>query len=185
MTKTQILRVPSEIPGPSAAKAGAQALREGKIVAFPTETVYGLAALASNPSTMTRLRDIKARPENPFSVHLGDKTQAKWYIKSMRSEMNRLIEKAWPGPVTIIAETGGALGRDDFNNSGLFEILTKNGSIGLRCPDESVTAEMLGAIDQPIVAPLMIPFDVVMLDEAGNGLFQCSFAKENHSVQGF
>ncbi|HHH75551.1 MAG TPA: threonylcarbamoyl-AMP synthase, partial [Phycisphaerae bacterium] len=153
MIKTQVIHVPKDISGDVAAKKAALALDDGQIVGFPTETVYGLAALASNPVAMKRLRDLKSRPSRPFSVHLGCKSQAKWYVRSMPSEMRRLIDRAWPGPVTIIAQTHGSFGRDDFNAAGLYEVLTQNDTIGMRCPDEPVTARMLSAAGGPVVAP--------------------------------
>ena len=70
--KTRVIKVGSDSQALKAAQQGAKALQEGKLVGFATETVYGIAAVASNLQTMERLRELKSRPARPFSVHMGN-----------------------------------------------------------------------------------------------------------------
>jgi protein-tyrosine phosphatase len=152
MSDTRVIRIPDDATIDEAARTAADACRDGKLVAFPTETVYGIAALATNDETMGRLRDLKDRPTRPFSVHVGSADQALGLVPGMCSEGRRLVRKCWPGPVTIVTEVDGPLphpagGRD------LAEVLCSDGWIGLRCPDEPVAVAMLERIPEPVVAP--------------------------------
>jgi protein-tyrosine phosphatase len=134
-----------------AAQRGGDALRAGKLVGFPTETVYGIAADASQPATLKRLRELKDRPENPFSVHLAGPADALRYVDPLPLQARWLMDRAWPGPVTLLLDTGGRLA--DAGLAHLADVLCKDGWIGLRCPDEPTARAMLAGVDAPIVAP--------------------------------
>ena len=150
---TEIIRVRRASDVAAAAAAGAAALREGKLVGFPTETVYGIAAVASRPEAMRRLRKIKSRPRHPFTVHLGSPEEVARYIAHLPGAGRRLIERTWPGPVTVLAATKGRLADKAINTRQLRKVLCARRVIGLRCPDEPVAAAMLSAVDEPVVAP--------------------------------
>lgn len=151
---TRVIKVPDDMDVASAAEQGAAALCQGLLVGFPTETVYGVAAVATLPKAMGRLRELKARPKRPFSVHLGRPQDAGRYVQPMPPAARRLIEKAWPGPVTLLVATGGSLADARLRRrAGLYERLCHEGVIGLRCPDEPVAQAMLCRLDQPVVAP--------------------------------
>src|SRR5215475_9646988 len=81
----------------------AKILREGGIVAFPTETVYGLGADATNLRAVRKVFAVKGRPAtNPVIVHVADATVARRYASSWPDIATKLVEKFWPGPLTII-----------------------------------------------------------------------------------
>ncbi len=80
-------------------------LRRGKIVVLPTETVYGLGADRDNPQTIRRLYEIKERPLNkPFTLHIADAKSFYYLASPQKPYVYRLIEKFWPGPLTLIVE---------------------------------------------------------------------------------
>jgi len=137
----------------AAARAGARALKKGKLVAFATETVYGVGAVATDGDAMERLRELKSRPKRPFSVHLSSQEEAARYVDDMPSEAQRLITRGWPGPITILAPTGGRLADAALQRAGLYDVLCWSDYVGLRCPDEPVAREMLARVDAPVVAP--------------------------------
>ena len=137
-----------------AAEEAARALRKGLLVGFATETVYGVAAVATIAETMDRLRELKSRPARPFSVHLGRPADAGRYVRHMPDAAERLIHKAWPGPVTLLVPTGGHLADPKLRRrAGLYERLCFEDTVGLRCPDERVACEMLRRVWLPVVAP--------------------------------
>ena len=151
---TRVIKVTDEAQVIPAAEQGARALRKGQLVAFATETVYGIAALATAASTIQRLRKLKKRPTQPFSVHLGRPADARRYVKKLPDSAKRLIAKAWPGPVTILAPTGGRLADAKLQRrKGLYEDLCSADRVGLRCPDEPVALAMLSKLSLPVVAP--------------------------------
>lgn len=141
-----------------AAREGAQALMRGQLVGFATETVYGIAALASDAEAMRRLRNIKSRPDGPFSLHLADLAEVKRYIQNIPPRARWLMEKAWPGPITLLLETGGKFADPDLRRlRGLHAQMTHNNVLGIRCPDEPVARLMLRATNGPVVAPSANP----------------------------
>ncbi len=149
---TRVIKVRSADDVADAAQQGAEALSAGKLVAFATETVYGLAAAADNAAAMKRLREIKARPSRPFTVHVGEAAAVGRYAVA-GSEARRLMARAWPGPVTLLLPTGGRLADKALQKQGLHSVLTSEDIIGLRCPDQPVAVAMLGAVASPVVAP--------------------------------
>lgn len=84
-------------------EAAAQLLRTGGVVAFPTETVYGLGADAANPAAVQRIFAIKGRPaDHPLIVHLGDAAQLDRWARDVPEGAWRLAARFWPGPLTLI-----------------------------------------------------------------------------------
>jgi len=151
---TRVIKVPDDMEVGPAAEQGAKALRKGRLVGFPTETVYGIAAVAAFPATMKRLRKLKSRPRQPFSVHLARPEDAGRYVRSLPLPARRLIERVWPGPLTLLVPTGGRLADAGLRRrAGLYRHLCRGGLIGLRCPDEPVARAMLGRVRLPVVAP--------------------------------
>ncbi len=148
---TDVIRI--EGPGDLAAavERGATVLREGGLVAFPTETVYGLAANAADLAALERLRELKDRPERPFTVHLGRAEHVQWFVPAPPEQAQRLIEKCWPGPLTLVLPCEGGFGRADWR--GLEDRLCYEGAVALRCPAHPVSEGLLSAADVPVVAP--------------------------------
>src|SRR5690349_22211886 len=80
-------------------------LRAGGLVAFPTETVYGLGADASNPEAVKKIYAAKGRPRNhPLIVHLARVAQVHDWASSISGDAQRLAERFWPGPLTLIVQ---------------------------------------------------------------------------------
>ena len=125
-----------DAPDPSALADAAKIIRQGGLVAFPTETVYGLGADATNPNAIQRLNQVKGRPpEKPYSLHIHSPEQMRPYVSSVPPVAAQLIERFWPGPLTIV-------------------MLSKTGkTVGFRLPDHPVAQAFLKACGVPIAAP--------------------------------
>jgi len=137
MTATpRIFGVVGDAPDPTALSEAAKILRSGGLVAFPTETVYGVGADAGNPKAIERLNQVKGRPpEKPYSLHLYAPEQMRAFVTSVPPLAAKLIERFWPGPLTIV-------------------IPAKNGgTIGFRLPDHPIARAFLKACEVPVVAP--------------------------------
>ncbi|HEY8607439.1 MAG TPA: L-threonylcarbamoyladenylate synthase [Noviherbaspirillum sp.] len=119
----------------TAIQAAARALEQGELVAFPTETVYGLGADAENPAAVARIYAAKGRPQNhPVIVHLAPEADPGYWVPAVPPEARALIDSFWPGPLTLIltraphvpaAVSGG------------------QDTIGLRCPSHPVAQTLL------------------------------------------
>jgi len=151
--KTRVIQVDRDASPADAAAAGAAALAEGKLVGFATETVYGIGANAALPAALDRLRDLKSRPARPFSLHLGSPGELKRYLRELPADAARLIDRAWPGPLTLLLPTGGTLADDALQAAGLYDMLVSDGLLGVRCPEGEVCEAMLSAAGLPVVAP--------------------------------
>jgi L-threonylcarbamoyladenylate synthase len=125
------------------------ALREGALVAFPTETVYGLGADATNEEAVARIYQVKGRPaDHPLIVHIGDLKYLKQWISGISDYAVALAREFWPGPMTLILKRSGLAkdfvtgGQDTVgiripNNLialGLLEAFHKNGGAGIAAP---------------------------------------------------
>lgn len=132
-----------------------RALSDGALVVFPTETVYGVAAAATQPAAVARLRALKNRgPNEPFTVHVGTPRAARRFLSQPSLLMRRLVRKAWPGPLTLACSekqveqtSAGALLTPE-GRSAVFGA----GEVSIRCPDHSAAAALLGAVETPVVA---------------------------------
>ena len=132
----RIFGVAGDAPDLAALAEAAAVLRNGGLVAFPTETVYGLGADATNPKAVERLTQVKGRPpEKPYSLHLHHTEQMRPYVSSVPAAAAKLIERFWPGPLTVVVP-----GRD-------------GKTIGFRLPDHPVARAFLKACGVPVAAP--------------------------------
>ena len=83
--------------------AAVQALRDGELVAFPTETVYGLGANAQNPAAVRKIFEAKGRPtHHPVIVHLDSPRYLHRWVREVPDAAMKLAERFWPGPLTIV-----------------------------------------------------------------------------------
>lgn len=135
--------------------AAAQLVDSGGLVAFPTETVYGIASRVER-TTLTRLDKLKGRdPKKSYTLHIAQKSDLQKYVPSVGLRARKLIDTAWPGPLTIVFQLSAA----DIDKqrtrleAHVFESLYRNNSIGIRCPDHTVAAMLLQACKNPVVAP--------------------------------
>jgi len=119
----------------AAIAAAARLLEQGKLVAFPTETVYGLGADAENPQAVAAIYAAKGRPANhPVIVHLAPEGDIGYWAVSIPAEARKLIDAFWPGPLTLILKR--AVHIPDAVSGG-------QDSIGLRCPSHPVAQALL------------------------------------------
>src|SRR3954464_11576885 len=130
----------------AATKAAARCLREGGLVAFPTETVYGLGADAGNAAAIARLYQAKGRPSfNPLIAHVGDLAAAR-RIGHFEAQAMLLAQAFWPGPLTLVLPKAPGCAVADLATAGL-------DTIAVRVPAHPVAREILRAFGGPVLAP--------------------------------
>ena len=117
--------------------AGARALEAGKLVAFPTETVYGLGADAENPAAVAAIYAAKGRPQDhPVIVHVAPGAALDYWCADIPSEAYQLAEAFWPGPLTMILKRAPNI--PDAVSGG-------QDTVGIRCPSHPVAIRLLQA----------------------------------------
>jgi L-threonylcarbamoyladenylate synthase len=121
-------------------------LRENEVVALPTETVYGLGGNAESDEAVAKIFTAKGRPsDNPLIIHIGDKQQLTRFVTEVPVKAERLMDKFWPGPLTIIfKKKAGVL--SEKATAGL-------DTVAVRLPDHPVALALLQASQLPIAAP--------------------------------
>ena len=130
----------------TAVAAAARFLREGGLVAFPTETVYGLGADATNAAAIARLYQAKGRPAfNPLIAHVGDRAAAR-EIGRFDAAATRLAEAFWPGPLTLVLPKTDTCAVADPATAGL-------DTVAIRIPAHKVARDILRVFGRPVVAP--------------------------------
>ncbi len=141
MTDTRVLSA-----GDSAIAEAARSLASGGLVAFPTETVYGLGADATNGPAVARLYAAKGRPSfNPLIAHVGDVAAAR-RLGLFDAPAERLAAKFWPGPLTLVIKRSASCPVSELATAGL-------DSIALRVPAHDVARGILSRFGRPVVAP--------------------------------
>ncbi|TWT58451.1 Threonylcarbamoyl-AMP synthase [Thalassoglobus neptunius] len=125
-------------------------LREGQLVSFGTETVYGLGANALDPVAVAKIFDAKQRPTfDPLIVHLADAADADQYAVEIPSNAQELMEAFWPGPLTLVVPKKSVI--PDLVTSGLPRV-------ALRVPNHSQARELIRRAGVPLAAPSANPF---------------------------
>lgn len=123
----------------------AEWLRNGELVALPTETVYGLGADASNPEAVRRVFAAKGRPaDHPVIVHLPDAASMEGWARNVPDVARRLAAAFWPGPLTLVLKRGACV--DDAITGG-------QGTVALRVPSHPVAQSLLQLFDGALAAP--------------------------------
>jgi L-threonylcarbamoyladenylate synthase len=130
----------------SAAVAEAAALlRAGELVAFPTETVYGLGARAFDPAAARRVYRAKGRPsDNPLIVHIADPEDLSRVVRKVTPLARRLIAAFWPGPLTVVLEKSRRVPG---------AVTGGRATVAVRCPAHPAARALLRALGEPIAAP--------------------------------
>lgn len=125
--------------------AAAAHLRRGGLVAFPTETVYGLGADATNPEAIARVFAAKGRPShNPLIVHVDGETMAQGLVERWTSDARKLAAAFWPGPLSLVLPKKPLIP----------DLVTGGGrSVAVRCPDHEMTRRLIAAAGVPLVGP--------------------------------
>ncbi|BBU62137.1 threonylcarbamoyl-AMP synthase [Methylosinus sp. C49] len=132
--------------GEEAVERGARILREGGLVAFPTETVYGLGADATSAAAVAKIYAAKGRPSfNPLIAHVADIGSALREAELPPAAL-RLAEAFWPGPLTLVAPRAAGGSVCELARAGL-------GSVALRAPSAPVARALILAAGRPIAAP--------------------------------
>jgi L-threonylcarbamoyladenylate synthase len=128
----------------------AEIIKRGGIVAFPTETVYGLGADAFNPLAVARVFEVKKRPSfDPLIVHVADPADVRKLVKEIPSNAKKLIERFWPGPLTIVL----------LKEENIPEIVTAGlPSLAIRMPNHPMALTLIKESKCPIAAPSANPF---------------------------
>jgi L-threonylcarbamoyladenylate synthase len=137
--------VEREAPDPSVIRRAADALLAGELVAFPTETVYGLGALALDPAAAAKIFVAKGRPaDNPLIVHVLDVAAARALASSFPAAAEALAAAFWPGPLTLVVPRAAHVP----------DVVTAGGdTVAVRVPSHPVARALLAAVGQPIAAP--------------------------------
>lgn len=128
-------------------------LRAGKIVAIPTETVYGLGGNALDPGAVAEIFAVKQRPSfDPLIVHLGDPAEISHYAADFPASLQDLAAAFMPGPLTILLPKKNVI--PDLVTAG-------SSRVALRVPGHPLTSQLLGMLDFPLAAPSANPFGYI------------------------
>ena len=125
--------------------AAADAIRQGALVAFPTETVYGMGANALDAEAVANIFELKGRPRfDPLIVHVASTEELPPLVKHVPSAATALIERFWPGPLSVVLPKNAMV--PDIVTAGL-------SSVAVRCPAHEVARKLIEATGVPIAAP--------------------------------
>jgi L-threonylcarbamoyladenylate synthase len=143
--ETVVRKVDPASPDPDVIRAAADVIRRGGLVAFPTETVYGLGANALDPAAVARIFEAKGRPAtNPVIVHVSDVSEVLNVAANWPETAARLAERFWPGPLTLVVPKSEVVPA----------IVTAGGpTVAARCPNHPVARALVRAAGVPVAAP--------------------------------
>lgn len=166
---TEVINVERQADTGKALCRAVEVLASGGLVAFPTETVYGVGVRVDDARALARLRELKSRSANKaFTVHIGSPNEAERFTAGLRGLATRIIRKGWPGPLTVVfpvddpdstpvmANLNGSAAAgmyyaepsESMSGSKSGEPLT----IGLRCPDHPFARALVTELEAPVVA---------------------------------
>ncbi|MBA5851476.1 threonylcarbamoyl-AMP synthase [Clostridium sp. cel8] len=152
-------------------KIGAEIIRKGGLVVFPTETVYGLGANALDENAVKKIFEAKGRPQdNPLIIHISNLNQINSLVENICESAKKFMDKFWPGPMTLILP-----------KTDLVPGVTSAGlpSVGIRMPSNNIARELIEEAGVPIAAPSAnisgrpSPTDVERCIEDLNGRVDC------------
>lgn len=133
----------------------ASLLSAGKLVAIPTETVYGVAARADSVEAIATLKQVKGRDAaKPFSLHIGGPDDVHRYVPELSQTAKRIIRRAWPGPLSVVFPVKSPNDAPIVEELGpeVIDLLYHEQTIGVRCPDHRVAIDVLSRVPHPVVA---------------------------------
>lgn len=137
-----------------------QLLESGELIGFPTETVYGLAGNALNSEAVVKIFETKNRPNfDPLIVHTGSIEQISQYTFPIDEELQKLAEKFWPGPLTLLLKKKPNI--SDLVTSGL-------STVAVRVPAHPLALDLLKSLDFPLAAPSANPFGYISPTQASH-----------------
>jgi L-threonylcarbamoyladenylate synthase len=130
---------------PNSIEEAAKYICNGKLVAFPTETVYGLGANALNPMAVAKIFELKERPSfDPLIIHIANIDQLEKLVLCSDKRVYKLAERFWPGPLTMVLPKSDIV--PDIVTSGL-------PTVGIRMPSNKIALDLIRISDCPIAAP--------------------------------
>lgn len=142
---TQVIQANPEHPQVEAIERAARVIRGGGLVAFPTETVYGLGADAMNEQAIEKIFKAKGRPaDNPLIVHVSHPSDVERVARDVSERAWRLIERFWPGPLTVVLKRRSEIARAV--SAGL-------DTVAVRMPDNRIAIELIRKAGTPVAAP--------------------------------
>jgi L-threonylcarbamoyladenylate synthase len=145
MAETEILEIDPISPQSQIITKAAAIIRRGGLVAFPTETVYGLGADATSEEAVRKIFESKGRPsDNPLIVHVGNRRMLDEVAVGISNKATELIERFWPGPLTLVLGRGAAVAPSV--SAGL-------DTVAVRMPSALVALELIRGAATPIAAP--------------------------------
>jgi L-threonylcarbamoyladenylate synthase len=146
---TRVIEVDVEAPPEAALEQAAEILRHGGLVAFPTESFYGLGADALNPRALARVFAVKGRPESkPLLVLVDSVAMAETLAAELPAGARELMTRHWPGPLTLVLKAAGRVP----------ETLTAGtGTVGVRMPGHPLALALVRAAGLPVTAPSANP----------------------------
>jgi L-threonylcarbamoyladenylate synthase len=143
--RPEVLKVLADRPDPILIERAASILRAGGLVAFPTETVYGLGANALDATAVASIFIAKGRPSNnPVIVHVADAEAARQLVADWPPTAERLAARFWPGPLTLVLPRGPAIPN---------EVTAGGPTVAVRVPNHPVALALLRAAAVPVAAP--------------------------------
>ena len=143
--RTDIMKINEKRPNHVIISKASKLICSGEIIAFPTETVYGLGANALDPSAVSKIFEIKGRPsDNPLIIHIADMKTLRTLVSQISPRANRIIKKFWPGPVTLVLK-----------KSEIVPKITTGGlsTVAVRMPRNNVALALIRKSGLPIAAP--------------------------------
>ncbi len=142
---TRVIQVDLLDTDPTVVEFAARTLRSGGLVAFPTETVYGLGANGLDPAAVARIYEAKGRPaRNPIILHVASIAEAIPLVANWPPTAQRLAERFWPGPLTIVLE----------RSAKVPDIVTAGGpTVAIRCPNHPIALALIREAGVPLAAP--------------------------------
>lgn len=145
---------------PSSMSKALKLLKKGDVVAFPTETVYGLGADAFNPYAVAKIFEVKKRPRfDPLIVHIDRKDWLDKITDDIPTKARMLMDRFWPGPLTMILKKKAII--PDIVTAGL-------STVGIRMPAHPIAQDLIKKLKRPIAAPSANPFGYVSPTKASH-----------------
>ncbi len=130
---------------PQAIEKAASLLKKGGLVAFPTETVYGLGAIATKPEAVRKIFQAKGRPaDNPLIVHISDLEQLDAVVEDLPPEAINLARLFWPGPLSLVLRRAASVAP---------EVSAGLPTVAVRMPDHPLALHLIRAVGAPVAAP--------------------------------
>lgn len=140
----EILRIHPDEPEPELINQVVKSLNMGNVVALPTDTFYGLAVDPVNLYAVDRIYDIKSRARHkPLSLLISEVAQAYELARSLDTAFDRLAEKFWPGPLTVVVKAGSKLP---------LRVTANTGNVALRVPEAAIPRAVVDRLGVPITA---------------------------------